>query len=157
MSRRIVVECDRCPLVDRPPAPARAFEGVVLLDGKSRDVDLCDECVKSDEWSLLDWQSFLEGEARPIAQPKRATLPPSQATSGEHECPACDRTFASNQGLATHCARAHDRSLSQLRGEPTPFQCSRCPRAYATADQLRGHLEKASDERHRLSANEDVA
>jgi hypothetical protein len=124
-----LIYCDRHLVEKDEKVPGETFTWDKLT------VDLCEECA-----GPIAQASALFADYG--AKGKRTRLPKKQAQPSDPDvlkCPECGKLASNRDSLASHGRQYHDKSLSQLLGEDTPYQCDICPRAFGTVQGRAAH------------------
>lgn len=128
MARQVTIRtlCDVC-LKDSRETEAEELPPLNLVGNKPRILALCDEHSKpyDDLVSLIkDFGQIVDIDGEPPVKevtPRRPraaskSTPTVAANSGgEYECPECDNTFGTPQGLGAHRFRSHGVRSEQTR------------------------------------------
>jgi hypothetical protein len=168
MAQRIVVDCDVHGARDET-VEGTSYDLVVRRSGEAfmfLTVDLCESCAKplADIWVELAevGRAFDERDAaelgsavgsptkrkRTTSLGKAVTSPSAAHAAPTDElaspCPGddCDYVGPNLSSLRSHVRAVHDMTLAELQGEPTPFECPDCDRAFNRPQSLAVHRSR---------------
>jgi hypothetical protein len=132
--------CDFCSAEDVTTPDARTVS--VSIDGTHYDVDVCEMHGKPLSELAETLAEF--GRKLPGTATERARLKPSRQPSGpgdgqDNKCPACGKEYNYRSSLTSHARSAHGVTLAELQGEPVPFKCDICERAFSTPQGVSVH------------------
>lgn len=126
MGQLILTVCDH-----EHPDRVEASHHKVTVDDTTIEVDLCPEHEKP-LLELLE-QLRLVGQ---VEGQRRRRVPASAATPGEFDCPDCERTFKSQQGLSAHRGQRHYEGTVH-KG---PMDCPLCGKEFPSKNNVVQHL-----------------
>ena len=110
-----------------------------------------DLCTLHQSGLLVELVQQLEKYGRTDSEPKgrktsKAQQPASKAprkAGDKLTCPECQQTYASVPKLRAHTVAIHQRTVEELRGEPTPHTCPECGRGFGKLQSLGTHRARA--------------
>lgn len=151
MAREIVIQiyCDICQEDGaRKPGAQEVTLTLAELGPAPRVLALCDEHRRRLYDPLRDMVAEFAQKADADGEPKPTRR--RRQSDGEVTCPECVRTFPSRNALGSHARKTHDKSVSELLGEPLPFKCEEpgCGKAFGAPQGLAVHLART----HKKSA-----
>lgn len=130
------VLCDFCNADDIETSDARTES--VTIGGAEYEIDVCEPHGKP-LTELAETLAAL-GRKLPKTATERARVKPSRLTEpGAHVCPSCGKAMNHRSSLTSHARSVHKTTLAELEGLAVPFKCSRCERAFSTAQGAAVH------------------
>lgn len=130
MAQKIVTVCDIHAAEDKE-MEGYTWQITVAPPGEKGEayaVDLCGE----HSGMLAELQQLLSEHGRKVSGRRTA----AQASAGHFPCPApeCDYSAPSRDALSKHTRGLHGKTIPELTGEPTPYECEAegCGRSFSS-------------------------